>query len=496
MKFDFQLRRFIGTEQSEVPALVSHNRVTTWQQLIVQVADASIKIAQFVDKRHPVVILGHKQHEFVVIMLACIQLGIPYVPVDVIYPKERIASILNQLGQGTVINLDTGEWRLFYYGHCTVDSKSCDLMYILFTSGCTGFPKGVQITYNAFLDFWAWAQESLPMDHTSTVLNQSLFTFDVSMMDIAVSMGHGGTLLLVDRAIYQDFKAFYGLLSDNGCTDWISTPSFVTRWLMAKEFTGEFLPKLKRFTFIGEVLSHRIASELNHRFGDGCVYNSYGPTEATIAVSVVKIDHKVIIQNPKHLPIGYPKRNTGAVVVLDENGEEAKGKGEIVICGNNISVGYLDSTLDANSAFFEWHGMRAYHTGDYGYLKDGLLYYLGRHDDQIKLNGFRIEMPEIEKQLDKMQQVVTSVVLPLKRDAKVIRLIAFVFMEDGVQISDKVDAEIKVYLAEFIPVYMIPSEILCSFVSKIPYNSSNKIDRKYLLSLYDDDRLEELLYER
>ncbi|MGY0217924.1 AMP-binding protein [Endozoicomonadaceae bacterium StTr2] len=490
MKFDFKTRQFIDqSSEGDKPALISRQRITRWIELQQQVEQTRQRIAsQACDG--PVVIYGHKQHEFVITMLACIQLSVPYVPVDTIYPRERLQAIQQQLGSGLLIDLEQQQWSAFDYGQTRVQNLQQQLMYILFTSGSTGAPKGVQITYDAFLDFWGWVESDFPMNSDSVILSQSLFTFDVSMMDVASAMGHGGSLLLIDRDIYQDHQTFFGLLQQHGCTDWVSTPSFVSRWLMAKNFNSDNFPALKRFTLAGEALPHRIASQLNKRFGDGCVYNAYGPTEATVVVTLLQVNQQLLDQNPSNLPIGYTK-TSGEVVVLNEKGEVTDGEGEIVICGDNVSIGYLDPGLPANRAFFQRNGMRAYRTGDYGYFKGDLLYYLGRRDDQIKLNGYRIETTEIEKVLDQADGVETSVVLGLKRGDKVVRLIAFSFQESA-DFSPERSQLLQQQLRQRLPEYMVPSEILLGLASRIPLNKNHKIDRNKLLELYQQDEVLQL----
>jgi D-alanine--poly(phosphoribitol) ligase subunit 1 len=497
MKFDFYHRCFMEQAiQPDKPALISFGQVTSWFQLEQSVNAICNDLQQYLDQGvlragQPVVIYGHKQHSFVMWILACIRMGIPYVPVDTLYPEERLANIQQQLGQGVLVRLASGNVpqriQAFDFGVCTLTAPS--LMYLLFTSGSTGAPKGVQITYGAFLDFWSWVQQDFPMSELSVLLGQSLFSFDVSVLDIAASMGHGGSLILADRSLCADHRRFFEVLQQYGCTDWVSTPSFVPRWLMSKTFNHAQFPTLKQFTFIGEPLPHRIASELNKRFGNGCVYNAYGPTEATVVVTLLQVDQDVLQAYPVQLPIGYAKPS-GDVLILDEQDQETCGEGEIVICGENVSVGYLDPHLPANQAFFQYKGMNAYRTGDYGYAKDRLLFCLGRKDDQIKLNGYRIELGEIEAVIEQLSGVEAAAVLGLKPEQKVVRLVAFVFQGVDQRFDEARAESLKNALADVVPSYMVPSEILLACVKKIPFNSSGKIDRKQLLAWYQaDDRM-------
>ncbi len=493
MKFHFPSRRFIEKESNrDKPALISPNQITSWGELELRVESLVNDLSRRLTPGYPVVIYGHKEHEYIAIILACIQLQVPYVPVDTLYPEQRLFDIMKQLGKGLLINLEKQSYSNFDYGSEFPAKNVQALMYILFTSGSTGAPKGVQITYSAFLDFWAWVQQEFPTNENSVIMGQSLFTFDVSVLDIAASMGQGGSLILVDRSLYQDRNQFFQLIQDHKCTVWVSTPSFIPRWLLSKDFNKSEFPTLEAFIFIGEPLSHRIASELNSRFHDGCVYNAYGPTEATVVVTLMRINQQVLDEHPSLLPIGYPKP-TGEVIVLDKSGNITSGEGEIVICGENVSIGYLDKTLAANNAFFKRNNVKAYRTGDFGMIKDDLLFCLGRIDDQVKLNGYRIEVGEIEAVLDQIPGVEDTVVLGIKRNNTVIRLVAFIFQSTDNKSDNLSVEEVKLTLQRRLPQYMIPSEIIMIPAANTPYSSSGKIDRKLLLELYEQDSLDSAL---
>ena len=194
------------------------------------------------------------------------------------------------------------------------------------------------------------------------------------------------------------------------------------------------LPELKAMVFVGEVLPKTLCEELLNRFPNTRIINGYGPTEATVAISINDMNKELLLCEGS-LPIGYPMKNS-IVKICDENGNElSEGeKGEIVIVGPSVSKGYFNNEEKTNQSFFydDYNGKkcRAYKTGDLGYYIDGNLYYCGRKDFQIKLNGYRIEIEDIENNLIKVSNVKNAAVVPISKDDKIAYLTAFVELKE------------------------------------------------------------------
>ena len=173
------------------------------------------------------------------------------------------------------------------------------------------------------------------------------------------------------------------------------------------------LPQLRRFLFCGETLAPEIASRLLDRFPAAEVWNTYGPTEATVATTSIRITRE-ILDRYSSLPIGYPMPGT-RVLVMDEEGREAAPgeRGRSSSAGPNVSPGYLNRPDLVEKAFFLLDGHRAYRTGDWGRCRDGMLFFEGRMDNQIKLHGHRIELADVEANLRALPGVRDAVVLPV-----------------------------------------------------------------------------------
>ena len=173
---------------------------------------------------------------------------------------------------------------------------------------------------------------------------------------------------------------------------------------------------MEMFLFCGETLTNETAGSLLERFPKTQVYNTYGPTESTVAVTEICVDYQI---NETYNPLPVGKAKPGTIIkIMDGEEELPEGeKGEIVIIGNTVSKGYFKNEDENRRAFFQYNHdgnpCVAYRTGDKGYFKDGWLFYCGRIDLQIKLHGYRMEIEDVEKNLMKVQGVEKAVVVPI-----------------------------------------------------------------------------------
>ncbi len=350
----------------------------------------------------------------------------------------------------------------------------------MFTSGSTGEPKGVPITYGCLQSFLRWMTAEHPFEEGREVfLNVVPYSFDVSLMDTYPALVTGGTVASVTKAEVASPRQLYRLLATSALTTWVSTPSFAQMCLVEPSFDGRLMPALRRFLFCGETLAPEIAAQLLDRFPAAEVWNTYGPTEATVATTSVRITPE-ILDRYSSLPIGYPMPGS-QVLLMDEQRRElpAGERGEIVICGPNVSPGYLNRPELNETAFFRLDGQRAYRTGDWGRCRDGMLFFEGRIDSQIKLHGFRIELADVEANLRALAGVRDAVVLPVLNKGAVDSLAAFVIMNERPERSDfQLAVDLKGQMIERLPAYMIPRRF--SFLESFPMNTNGKADRRRL----------------
>ncbi|WP_054950928.1 D-alanine--poly(phosphoribitol) ligase subunit DltA [Numidum massiliense] len=357
-----------------------------------------------------------------------------------------------------------------------------DNFYIIYTSGSTGAPKGVQVTHDCLASFIAWATREFALEKGQVFLNQAPFSFDLSVMDLYPALLSGSTLWPVDKEMIARPRDLFAALAKSGINVWTSTPSFAEMCLLDQSFQQQLLPSLHTFLFCGEVLANDCAEKLLERFPDAQVFNTYGPTEATVAITAVRVDED-LVQRHRPLPVGYCKPDCHLLIV-DEDGHPvaSEEKGEIVIVGPSVSKGYFNDLQRTAASFLTVDGMRAYRTGDTGYLQEGLLFYGGRKDFQVKLHGYRIELEDIEHHLRALPLVKAAAVLPVynEKNGKCDFLTAVVVPEYNPSGSAfKLAAAIKKQLAAYVPAYMVPRKIV--FKDSLPMTANGKLDRKQLV---------------
>src|SRR6059058_3421922 len=378
----------------EAIAHISGDRTLTYWELRSRSNALACYLTQrFGDDRRPIAVLGHREPEMLVAFLGSVKSGRPYVPLDTALPQQRIDKILATSRAALVLTpKDILEFSALQVCSPAAAVRGDEPFYILFTSGSTGEPKGVVISLACLEHFIAWMlAEQKFLEQGEIFLNQAPFSFDLSVMDVYCSLATGGTLFSISRDLVAKPKALYRTLGSSNVTTWVSTPSFAQMCLVEEKFGEAMLPHVRRFLFCGETLAPQTAALLLERFPGAEVWNSYGPTEATVATTSVRIG-RTILEKYSPLPVGRPMPGT-EVFVMNERGEAlpANKRGEIVIAGPNVSPGYLGRPDLTAAVFFQHGSQRAYRTGDLGRFHDKLLFFEGRIDEQIKLYGYRIE---------------------------------------------------------------------------------------------------------
>lgn len=492
--------------QSDRIALKCDGNIMTYKELNnISENIAAFLLKEFGDDRTPIIIYGNKENLMMAVMIAALKSGRAYIPIDISYPKERVEAIIGEVHPKILVDFSSennfnnvrvlkeneiNEIEKEYEG-IEIDKsnwvKEDENAYILFTSGSTGKPKGVQISSNNLDNFVEWIVEYLNLDEEEeTFMNQAAYSFDLSVTSIYPALCYGKTLHGYSKETLSNLKNMFNDMKESGINIWVSTPSFAGMCVVEENFDSNMLPNLKAMVFVGEVLPKPLCEELLNRFPNTRVVNGYGPTEATVAVSANDMN-KELLQEEGSLPIGYPMK-TAVVKIVDEDGNTVKDgeKGEILIVGPSVSKGYFNNEEMTEKSFFydDYNGSkcRAYRTGDLGYYVDGNLYYCGRKDFQIKLNGYRIEIEDIENNLVKVSNVKNAAVVPVNKEGKIAYLTAFIELKEDNGLSGlKNGIAIKKELGQLIPSYMVPRNI--KIIDQFPTNVNGKIDRKKLLEI-------------
>ena len=467
-------------------AHLSGEQALTYQDLVNSSNLLADHIASLLPDDHaPVAVIGHKENEMLIGFLGAVKAGHPYIPIDTSLPPQRIKVILES--SKAALSLTPGEIRSilskkqpFVSPSSPQNIHSEDPWYIIFTSGSTGEPKGVVITAGCLESFINWMLSEQKLNEQKEIfLNQAPFSFDLSVMDLYLSLVSGGTLYSISKDEIADPSQMYRSLFSSAVTVWVSTPSFAQMCLVEPTFSADNLPDLRKFLFCGETLAPEVACSLLLRFPQAEVWNTYGPTEATCATTSVQVNQTLLNQYTP-LPVGFPKFDS-RVWVVDQDGNPTpeNERGEIIIAGPNVSPGYLGRPDLTQRSFFMLDNQCAYRTGDWGHYQDKLLFFDGRIDSQVKLHGYRIELGDVEANLLSLPMIQDAVVLAALKKGLPDYLAAFIILREQLAKNEYETTRIlKRELGQRLPAYMVPKKFF--FLKQFPMTSNGKADRRKL----------------
>lgn len=456
------------------------------------------KIASLdIPDKAPIMIWGGQNFEMVASFLGCVKSGHAYIPIASYSNAERLTMIQDVSKSEVVLAIDelpdidlNGVQVVkpdeVEDGNYDIDEKNFveddDNFYIIFTSGTTGKPKGVQISHKNLLSFVNWELTDFDLPENPSFLVQAPYSFDLSVMSLYPALVAGGKLVVLPHDVTQNFAQLFATLPKLQFNVWVSTPSFAQMCFLDRTFDGEHHPDLTHFLFCGEELPHSEAAMLKKKFPNSHIFNTYGPTETTVAVTQVEITDEVL-EKYDRLPIGRAKEDTR--ITIDTSKGDKPGEGEIIIEGPSVSKGYMNNPEKTEAAFFKKDGDQylSYRTGDAGFFDGDMLFYRGRIDFQIKFNGYRIELEEINFYLTKNDLVRYGVAAPkYNKDHTVKQIVAEIELKDGVRRKYS-DAEltklIREDLAKNVMPYMIPQRYI--YRDALPISQNGKVDIKAVI---------------
>lgn len=446
--------------------------------------------------KKPVAIFLEKGVDVLVSFMGTAYSGNFYSPIDVDMPGSRVDKILEVLQPVVVITAAPLKEVFSQYAYkgefllledvlekeaddkreaaLEAARRKCidtDLLYVLFTSGSTGIPKGVTINHRAVIDYIDWVTETFEITEKDSFGNQAPFYFDNSILDIYSALKTGATVYIVPKNLFAQPVLLLEYLQEKKINTIFWVPSALIVVAKLKAFRNVDLSEtLKRVLFCGEVMPNK---QLNvwRKFLPNVQYaNLYGPTEITDACTYYMVDREFTDEEP--LPIGIPMPNTD-ILVLNEKDEPVQGdeSGELCVRGTSLSMGYYNNPEKTREAFVQNPLNQAvpeliYRTGDIvKYNERGELLYLSRKDFQIKHMGHRIELGEIETAVSSLEEISQNCCLYDEKHQKIV-----LFIEEEL---DK--AYINEKISHLVPEYMLPNKVIA--VEKMPINANGKIDR-------------------
>ena len=447
--------------------------------------------------REPIMIWGGQNFEMVASFLGCVKSGHAYIPIASYSNAERI-ELIHEVSKSKVIlaidelpdiNLDgvtvikpsdveSGDFDIDEANFVQGDEN----YYIIFTSGTTGKPKGVQISHRNLLSFVNWELNDFKLPDHPSFLAQAPYSFDLSVMSLYPALTAGGKLVVLPHDVTQNFAQLFATMPKMQFNVWVSTPSFAQMCFLDKTFDGEHHKELSHFLFCGEELPHSEAAMLKKKFPDSHIFNTYGPTEATVAVTQVEITDE-ILEKYDRLPIGIAKEDTR--ITIDKTKNENEGEGEIILEGPSVSKGYMNNPEKTKAAFFKADGDQylSYRTGDAGFFDGNMLFYRGRIDFQIKFNGYRIELEEINFYLNQNKLVRYGVAAPkYSKDHTVKQIVAEIELKKGVKdkySEQEITKMIREQLAKDVMPYMLPQRFV--YKDSLPISQNGKVDIKAVI---------------
>ncbi len=349
--------------------------------------------------------------------------------------------------------------------------------YITFTSGSTGNPKGVIISQKNIITELIWMHNYFHFDCTFKSLHILNYSFDFGLYDILSNLLYGGCLFSINKNTMKSFSDYIDFININKINNINTTPSFFN---ILASFNVK-LSTLKHVHLGGEKVTYELLDRYVNIISDDCeIYNGYGPCECTVGSNIHKItfEEKYDVESRRYssIPIGFPTDDS-YIYILDDNYMDVpiNAIGEIYIAGDGVGIGYVDSKFNENCFIYlkSKNNMRVYKTGDLArWLENGEVEFINRKDSQVKINGFRIELAEIDYCFSKIDDIKDSKTIAINNC-----IISFVLGKK--KFSTKI---IKDFLSQYLPNYMLPTKIIQ--LNKFPYLDSGKIDIKQLEQIY------------
>ena len=474
-------------------AYADENKEITFSELRAQARAIASELTQRGLFKKPVAIFLEKGVDVLVSFMGAAYSCNFYSPIDVDMPGSRVNKILEVLEPAVVITTGTlrevfsaydfkGELLLLeevLVSDVQDDALEAargkgidtDLLYVLFTSGSTGVPKGVTINHRAVIDYIDWVTETFDITEKDSFGNQAPFYFDNSILDIYSTLKTGATTYIIPKTLFAQPVLLLEYLKVKKINTIFWVPSALIVVAKLKAFKNvDLSDTLRRVLFCGEVMPNKQLNVWRRFLPDVQYANLYGPTEITDACTYYIVDREFSDEEP--LPIGFPMPNTD-ILVLNEENEPVTGEepGELCVRGTSLSMGYYKNPEKTKEAFVQNPLNQAvpeliYRTGDVvKYNERGEIIYLSRKDFQIKHMGHRIELGEIETAVSSLPEISLNCCLYDEKRQKIV-----LFIEEELE-----KAYINEKISHLLPEYMLPNKVVR--VEKMPINANGKIDR-------------------
>ena len=480
-------------------AFVDTQRELTYKELVEESKKIGTYLANKSITNKPIAIFIDKTVNCLEVMFGVLYSGNFYTVIDTKSPVERINLILNTLEPEFIItdnkNLPKAKSIGIDKNICiyeemlqqNIDDKllnsvknkmiDTDPMYVLFTSGSTGVPKGTVISHKAVISYTNWVIETFDISSETIWGSQTPFYFSMSITDVFSTILSGATFYIIPKMYFSFPIKLLEFINEKKINTIYWVPSALCIVANFKALEEVALPSLKKVLFAGEVMPVKQLNMWIEKLPNTMFANLFGPTETTDICTYYIVDRK--FENTQTLPIGKSCKNCD-VLIIKEDGTEAKAdeEGELCVRGSFLASGYYNNPEKTALAFVQnplnkKYNEIIYKTGDIvKYNNNGELIYLSRKDFQIKHMGYRIELGEIENAINNIEGVIICACV---YDADTSRIVLF-YQGDELEENDVLQqAKNK------LPAYMCPNKIIK--LLRMPYNANGKIDRQNLKNM-------------
>jgi len=516
LAYEYNLGQYFSRIASRNPVAVAIKATSDAGMTFHDLDVMSNRIAHYlgncgINKNDVIAILNNKTFTSFALMIACLKIGVVYTNIDPKSPVERFKKMLEVCDPKTIFHggnihidslsiFDSSQQLVIDYTSIQFQKEinnqvdqlpeynrdviSSNPAYIMFTSGSTGFPKGVVISHGSIINFIHWSKETYSITSDDVLTNLNPMHFDNSVFDFYASLFNGATILPVTEELTINPRKLLDALNVLKPTIWFSVPSLLVYVLNMRALKDDDLQSLRVVTFGGEGFPKNKLRELWDKWKNFITFiNVYGPTEGTCICSSYFVSESDLL-NDDLLPLGPIAPNFSASVLDERNNLITDDSiGELCIGGPNLALGYYNNPIKTSELFVDnpyihSHAERIYRTGDLVSYDANLKVFMfkGRKDNQIKRMGYRIELEEIENAFNTLDYIEESAVVYVDNSNYKAKIIACI------KCKEQEESIIRKELSEYLPQYMMPD--LIHFHNELPKNANGKIDRLALKSHY------------
>ncbi|KXZ12654.1 non-ribosomal peptide synthetase [Bacillus nakamurai] len=476
----------------DAPAVTAGEATLTYRELQAESNRIAHRLRhQKIGKGSVVALFTKRSPELAAGILGILKAGAAYLPIDPEYPEDRIAYMLEDSKARCLVThkaMYAEAEQLPYSGSllCMDDESRLDApsdepeatggaddpAYIMYTSGTTGKPKG-NITTHANIQRIAKNTNYVTITEKDTVLSLSNYAFDGFTFDFYASLLNGARLVIADKETILNTDKLTELIRREGITVMFVTTALFN---VLTDAGDEWMKGLRHVLFGGERASAAHVRKALHKMGPGKLIHVYGPTEVTVFATAHTIN--TVPDSMSAIPIGKPLNETGAYILTEAGQLQPFGAvGELALTGMGVSNGYLNQEELTKQKFIPnpfKAGERLYRTGDLArWLPDGTIEFVGRIDDQVKIRGHRIELEEIEKQIQKYKGVKEAVVSADRSEAGDASISAYLVCGSKIETNG-----LEAFLSKQLPAYMVPQSF--TFLDQLPLTPNGKVNKRLL----------------